>query len=424
MSSVTQTVSTVRARVSAANAQPRQLHTLTLATVLHGRRNAFGFLRFFFASLVLFDHMFALGGYGVSPLLAWSSTQDASGGLAVPAFFAMSGYLITKSACGTAPVPFLWHRALRILPAFWAYLALTAFVVGPLMWLYGHGTLSGYFTAGAGGPFAFFTRNIGLQIHQFGIHDLLIGTPYGHVVKASVFNGSLWTLIYLARCYLLIGLLAAFGVLRNAKPLAVTIAAGLWFLTVLQLAGPTLPGRVTPWLGDVYTVRLTMIFMVGAVMALYSDKVPCNHRLATLAAFLVVVSFLTGGYVVVGYPALAYLLLWLAARLRGPFLRVGTVNDYSFGMYIYGFLVLQLLAGAGLYASGRLAYLAAAFVLTLGCAFLSWHLVEKRALRLKHWRRAPISTGSLRITVKARCGPPEPRPKNAEGPASSAPTPR
>jgi peptidoglycan/LPS O-acetylase OafA/YrhL len=385
MTSLTQTVSTTWAKVQPANPQPGHLRPMTLARVLDGKPNAFGFLRFFFASLVLFDHMFPLGGYGASPLLSWSSTQDASGGLAVPAFFAMSGYLITKSALGTAMVPFLWHRVLRILPAFWVCLALTALVVGPLVWLHGRGTLSGYFAGGAGGPIAFFTSNMGLEIHQYGIHDLLIGTPYGHLVKASVFNGSLWTLIYLGRCYLLIGLLAAFGVLRDAKPLAVLIAAGLWFLTMLQLADPASPGRIAPWLGDVYNVRLPMIFMVGAVLALYADRIPYSNRLGALAAILVVVSFLTGGYLVVGYPGLAYLLLWLAARLRGPFRGFGSVNDYSYGMYIYGFLILQLLSGAGVYAWGKIAYLAAAFVLTLACAFLSWHLVEKHALRLKHW---------------------------------------
>jgi peptidoglycan/LPS O-acetylase OafA/YrhL len=385
MTSLTQTVSTTWAKVAPANPQPGHGRPMTLARVLDGKRNAFGFLRFFFASLVLFDHMFPLGGYGASPLLGWSSTQDASGGLAVPAFFAMSGYLITKSALGAAMVPFLWHRVLRILPAFWVCLALTALVVGPLVWWHGRGTLSGYFTGGAGGPVAFFTSNMGLEIHQYGIHDLLIGTPYGHLVKASVFNGSLWTLIYLGRCYLLIGLLAAFGVLRDAKPLAVLIAAGLWFLTMLQLADPASPGRIAPWLGDVYNVRLPMIFMVGAVLALYADRIPYSNRLGALAALLVVVSFLSGGYLLVGYPGLAYLLLWLAARLRGPFRGFGSVNDYSYGMFIYGFLILQVLAGAGVYAWGKIAFLAAAFVLTLACAFLSWHLVEKHALRLKHW---------------------------------------
>lgn len=375
----------MRGTVDATNPQPDTQPSMTLATGLSGKRNAFGFLRFVLASLVLVDHMFPLGGYGEDPMWGWSKRQESTGGLAVAGFFAISGYLITKSAIRTQVVPYLWHRMLRILPALWLCLAVTAFVIGPFVWWYGRGTLSGYFVRGVGGPFAYFTSNLGLEVHQYGIHDLLIGTPYGQQVKASVFNGSLWTLIYEWRSYIIVGFLAAFGVLRGAKPLVLLTAVILWVLTVLQIVDSTIPGRIAPWLSDMYNVRLPMIFMVGAVFAVYAEKIPLNDRLGGMATFLVVVSLFTGGYLVLGYPALAYLMLWLAARLRGPFRRVGAVNDYSYGIYIYGFLIQQLLAGAGANAWGKAAYLGLTFVLTLVCAVASWHLLEKHALRLKGW---------------------------------------
>jgi peptidoglycan/LPS O-acetylase OafA/YrhL len=385
MTSLTQTVTTDGVPGHSADVQPDNESLRTLATMLSGKRNAFGFLRFVLASLVLVDHMYPLGGYGEDPMWGWSKRQDSSGGLAVAGFFAISGYLITKSAIRTQVVPYLWHRMLRILPALWLCLGVTAFVLGPFVWWYGRGTLSGYFVRGVGGPFAYFTSNLGVQVHQYGIHDLLIGTPYGLQVKASVFNGSLWTLIYEWRSYIVVGLLAGFGVLRGAKPLVFVTAVILWFLTVLQIVDPTIPGRIAPWLSDIYNVRLPMIFMIGAVFAVYADKIPVNDRLGGMAAFLVVVSLFTGGYIVLGYPALAYLMLWLAARLRGPFRRVGAVNDYSYGIYIYGFLIQQLLAGAGVNRWGKAPYLSLTFVLTLLCALASWHLLEKHALRLKHW---------------------------------------
>jgi peptidoglycan/LPS O-acetylase OafA/YrhL len=381
---LTQTVRTPEETGRLATVQRDNERPATLATALSGKSNAFGFLRFVLASLVLVSHMYPLGGYGEDPMLGWSKRQS-TGGLAVAGFFAISGYLITKSAIRTNVVPYLWHRVLRILPGFWLCLALTAFVFGPFVWWYGRGSLSGYFGRGVGGPFAYFMSNAGLEMHQYGIHDLLAGTPYGQQVKASVFNGSLWTLIYEWRCYIVVGLLAGFGVLRGAKPLIFLTAVILWVLTVLQIVDPTIPGRIAPWLTDIYNVRLPMIFMVGAVFAVFADRIPVNDKLGGLAAFLVVVSLFTGGYIVLGYPALAYLMLWLAARLRGPFRRVGAVNDYSYGIYIYGFLIQQLLAGGGVYSWGKVPYLALTFVLTLVCAFLSWHLVEKHALRLKDW---------------------------------------
>jgi peptidoglycan/LPS O-acetylase OafA/YrhL len=385
MTSLTQTASIREVTVNAMKPHPDTQPSMTLATGLSGRRNAFGFLRFSLASLVLFDHMWLLGGYGEDPTWKWTGGQDSSGGIAVAGFFAISGYLITKSAFRTDVVQFMWHRVLRILPAFWLLILVTAFIVGPALWWHAHGGLGGYFARVPGGPFGYIKADWDLNLTQYGIHDLLTGTPYGQASKSSVFNGSLWTLIYEWRCYLVVAGLTMFGVLKGARPMVAVIAVALWLLTILQSIDPAMPGRIAPWLADTYTVRFTMIFMVGAAFAAYADRVPLNDRFGLLAGVLYLGSIVTGGYLVIGYPAMAYLLLWVASRLRGPLARIGAVNDYSYGVYIYGFLVQQLLAGVGVHTWGHVTYLAISFALTLLCAMASWHLLEKHALRLKHW---------------------------------------
>lgn len=365
---------------------PRPVHTPgSIAAVLTGKRNAFGFLRFFLASLVLFDHMWLLGGYGEDPMWLWTRGQDSSGGIAVAGFFAISGFLITKSAFRTDFVQFMWHRILRIFPAFWLLMLLTALVLGPALWWHAHGGLGGYFARVPGGPLGYLKANWDINVQQYGIRDLLTGTPYGQATHTSVFNGSLWTLIYEWRCYLVVAALSVFGVLKGARPMVVVIAVSLWLLTILQSVDPALPGRAAPWLADTYTIRFTMIFMVGAAFAAYADRVPLNDRLGILAGLLYLGSMVAGGYFMIGYPAMAYFLLWVASRLRGPLARIGAVNDYSYGIYIYGFLIQQLLAGAGVYEWGKAPYLFLSFLLTLACAMASWHLLEKHALRLKNW---------------------------------------
>ena len=323
--------------------------------------------------------------------------------MSVAGFFAISGYLITKSAFRNDVVQFMWHRTLRIFPAFWLLILVTAFVVGPALWWHAHGGLGGYFARVPGGPFGYVKADWGLNVTQSGIHDLLTGTPYGRASKSSVFNGSLWTLIYEWRCYLVVAGLNLFGVLKGARPMVAVIAVALWLLTILQSIDPALPGRVAPWLADIYTVRFTMIFMVGAAFAAYADRVPLNDRLGLLAAVLYVGSIVTGGYLMIGYPAMAYLLLWVASRLRGPLARIGRVNDYSYGVYIYGFVVQQLLAGVGVHRWGKVPYLGPAFLLTLVCAVASWHLLEKHALRLKGWgpgRGGKAFAGSILSLVR------------------------
>ena len=103
----------------------------TLDGALAGRRNAYGLIRFLLASLVIVDHAFPLGGFGPDPFWRFTRNQESLGGLAVAGFFVVSGFLIARSAMATDLVGFLWRRVLRIFPAFWLVLVVSAVGVGP-----------------------------------------------------------------------------------------------------------------------------------------------------------------------------------------------------------------------------------------------------------------------------------------------------
>jgi peptidoglycan/LPS O-acetylase OafA/YrhL len=78
--------------------------------------------------------------------------------------------------------------------------------------------------------------------------------------------------------------------------------------------------------------------------------------------------------------ALSYA-VFVAGHLPGRLRAYNRLGDYSYGTYIYAFPIQQLVAFWG--ATLPLANIAAALPLTLLCAVLSWHLVERPALRLK-----------------------------------------
>jgi peptidoglycan/LPS O-acetylase OafA/YrhL len=140
-----------------------------------------------------------------------------------------------------------------------------------------------------------------------------------------------------------------------------------------------------PLLADRFRVSLTLTFLFGSCIAVYAKRIPWLDGLGILSGIVVLVTLRYGAFDVVGIAAGAYFVLYLGARLPQAFQWIGAKNDYSYGIYIYGFLVQQILAFAGVHHLGYLVYALSALVLTTGLAWLSWHVVEKRAMALKDW---------------------------------------
>ena len=331
-------------------------------------------------------HSYALGGFadGTDPLYRFTRTQESFGGFAVAAFFIISGFLITRSWTSHPTVGrFLWHRVLRIFPAFWICLLVTAFVFAPFAWRIEHGRFSGFFDGAGGSALDYVWRNAGLVINQFEIDGLLAGTPH-----PGAWNGSLWTLAYEFGCYLVVAVLGAIGILARHRRLVVAMTVLAYVVTIVGLVDASLPGRVVPVLADPWIARFLFLFGMGAVFALFADRIEMSWRIALLAGLLVVATMWKGGWIAVGYPALAYLLIWLAARL--PFTTFDRPGDFSYGTYIYAFPIQMLLADLAFQRHGLVAFALASLGLTTVAAVISWHLVEKHALRLKKWTPRPL----------------------------------
>lgn len=365
---------------------PEEDNGPSISAALKGHRNSLGLLRMILASLVIVDHAFPLGGYGIDPFWNVTNGQASLGSIAVLGFFAISGYLIAKSGMSADVVQFVWRRALRIFPAFWLVLLVAAFLVGPVIWMLEGRPFFDYFTLAHNGPVAYIVKNAGLQIGTYGIYDLFATTtPYGHEVGASVFNGSLWTLIYEWQCYMIVAVLVLFGVMIRARIIVPLMAGLLGIVAIAAQLGSDEVQDFIPLLADPQLLGLTFTFLVGSTIAIYSKKVPFDDRLGILAGIVLVLSFRLGGFGTVGVVAGSYFVLYLAARLPKQVQWIGAKNDYSYGIYVYGFLVQQVLAYFGVYRLGYVPFVLIALIITAGCAWVSWHLVEKRALALKDW---------------------------------------
>lgn len=342
----------------------------TLASAFDPRSNALNAIRLVLASAVILSHAALLGGHDL-PRPAMLMFGEG----AVDGFFALSGFLLARSWL-THPRwgRYLWHRFLRILPAFWVCLAVTSLVIVPLAL-----TLSGFPTqdywSAPAGPWDYLWRNAALWMGQ----PAIAGTP-AVVAYPGTWNGSLWTLFWEFLCYLALLLLGIAGVMRR-RWLVLVVAVLLWLLTTAKTLLPGLnDAYFDTFLGTV-APRLLLMFAVGATLYVFADVLPM-HPLFVGAALLLLLAALSSGldYRMLGGPAWAFLLLWLGVTLPT---RIGSTTDISYGVYIYAFPIQQSLAVTGVAAIGWLGSAALAMVLTLPLAFLSWFLIERPAMRWK-----------------------------------------
>ncbi|MFK0257528.1 acyltransferase family protein [Streptomyces sp. NPDC090445] len=370
----------------------------SVAELFSGRDNSLGLLRLILASAVVLSHARILGfgqrefGYG------FAAGQTDMGKLSVFGFFVLSGMLVTRSGNRLPVGRFLWHRALRLLPGLWVCLLVTAFAVAPFLYWRQHHDLAG-FLGRADGPLEYIQSNFAIRVHQWGISGILDTAQSKGLAHNGSFDGALWSLEYEVLCYLGVALLAlagarAGGVVRARRAvLAVTVLLGCYVLgdaltnpRLNVMEHPAGEGASAAVVGG-YVVPLAFYlgfaFAIGALIEVYKERIPVSDPLGVLSCLVLLAALHYGWLYVLGVPALAYLLLWLAIRLPKPFRKVGHKHDYSYGIYIYGFVVEQAVAVLGGARWGLAAYLGICVAGTLVAAALSWHLVERPAMRLK-----------------------------------------
>jgi peptidoglycan/LPS O-acetylase OafA/YrhL len=364
----------------------------TLRERFDTRRNSLSVLRLVLAAVVALVHAQALG-WDDQPRLGHTQIGD----LAVDAFFVISGFLVAGSALRLPTLRrFLWHRALRILPGFWVCLLVVAVVVAPLVARLQGRPAGGIFT-GNDSSLSFVTHNLALLIRQWDISGL------NATSGDAAMDGALWTLFYEALCYLAIGVLVAFGLLRRERghspaedavdravrslgPVAgladrlrthalLVATAAVWLLQVGQLTGaiPAAPDHLA---------RFLMMFLLGAVAHVYADRITFPPLVIVGAAMVLGLALtLTHDYRPLGAPAFGYLLLWGVVALP---LRWQPSADLSYGVYVYHWPVEVVLVNTDLPGAGRIAFALIAIGLTGVVAYASWRLVEAPTLNCKN----------------------------------------
>lgn len=318
----------------------------------------------------------------------------------VPAFFTVSGFLVTGSAQRLTLPNFLLNRSLRVFPALAVEIVAGALILGPIFTVL---PLSTYFSSPQ--TWRYLTNIVGLV--NYRLPGVFLDLP-----SAGYVNLSLWTIPMEMACYGVIAMMVVTGIMR--RPAAVLAATLLWAgcgvgVELLHLAkGHTLVAEVLKEAFFGRSPRLALFCLAGITAFQFRHRIPYSKLLLTLslAACAAIYAFApmnTEAPIIaaLGCVPVVYVTLYAGVSNlpRLPFFHRG---DYSYGIYLYGFPLQQAVKAALPGLTQPWALDAVAIPLVVLFAAFSWHVIERPVLKVRR-------KFSFVARTRLREAPPPPR---------------
>jgi len=337
------------------------------------RRNNFNIIRFFAALLVMYGHMFPI--LGIAPHNIQHSSVSTYGVLLL---FSMGGYLIANSWNSDPSIlRYSIRRITRLYPAYIVLLLVSVYLVGPLVTSVSR---VHYFEWGA---MNYLWSNLRLQI-LYQLPGVFLENPY----VGSV-NGSLWTMPVEAALYVLAVVILLWAGKQSGKrrsavligTAAVTSLIG-WFIQLMLNRNAL--AHIT-WIPSIMwqCFIVTPYFLIGMAYTLPEIRRFLSLQIAAaLMAVILMFEFPPEVSPFILYFIMPYIMFSFAFAPTPVFYRFGSKRDITFGMYLYGFMVQQLVVYWFMQNGWDLSFWPVFILAVLGTlllAVLSWYLVEKPA---------------------------------------------
>ncbi|WP_055435398.1 acyltransferase family protein [Lacinutrix algicola] len=336
------------------------------------RINNFDFLRFVFATLVLVSHSYPLSiNNGETEwLLKITNNQISWSSIGLAGFFSISGYLIYQSLQRSKSlIDYFWKRILRLFPALIVVLLLTVFLA-PFV----YESNVPYYKNGS--AYYYFFRNISLYNLQYSITGVFENNPYPKAI-----NGSLWTICYEFTMYSLL----AFFYFVKTKTNLIKVSTLVVFIAMYvgynffmdNLGGISVLGMY----GSSF-LKLCTYFVFGSVLAMFKiENLKYKNIVFWSTLVLVLVAVWFDFYKLVTHFTLPIIILLFGLKPLAYLKNFGKYGDASYGIYIYGFPIQQTLMYY--FDFGIMALMFYSILLSFIFGYLSWHLIEKKALIYK-----------------------------------------
>jgi len=345
------------------------------------RKNNFDFLRLIFASFVIITHSYPLTGIDECDFLCQiTDHQIVFSSLGVKGFFILSGFLIYQSLTRShSKKDFYKKRFLRLFPALIVMLLLTI-LLAPFIY---RNEIPYLMNASM---WSYFPRNVTLYSLQWGIEGVFQDNPYPNVI-----NGSMWTIAYEFTMYIFLSLLFVYR--KHDRKMQVILIATFIILVISNIFFLESLAKWRFIISGLHLFDLGVYFIAGSILAAIKIQEFRYKNILLIVSFLMILISIPFHF----YHVIAVYLLPIVVILFGygstPGInQIGArIGDLSYGIYIYGFPVQQTLMH--FYRLNHIELMGASLIISAALAYLSWHLIEINALKLK--------SGPLRKKVRA-----------------------
>lgn len=339
------------------------------------KKNNFDLLRLLLSITVFLVHSSILSKRAELAVI----TRYLSSEVAVNSFFVISGFLVTMSFYNSSSkTDYFIKRARRIYPAYFSVIFISTFLGLLLTTL----------------PFKSYLSFDLLKYLLANLSFLNLLQPALPGVFASnsmsAVNGALWSIRFEVLFYTTIPIAVLFIQKYNKKYFCLFV----FFIVLLlgyfskAMAGELNSAPFTMLLK--ITPEIFLYFICGSFLYLfYKDFTKYSHLLfaVSIAGFLI---SKTAGFNSANPFFISIIVIYFACRFKhlGNW---GKYGDFSYGIYIWHFPVLQTIISLNLFDKKPYMALALSTLIIFIFAWFSWHFIEKRFLkRNSHYIRSTL----------------------------------
>lgn len=331
--------------------------------------NNFDLLRALFAGTVLLVHSYELSGFQQLGIIA----SILSSAVAVKAFFVVSGFLIFMSFERSATITsYAKKRIWRIYPAYFTVVMLCAISLIAVS----SKNIDHYFS------FSWIKYTLANLTFLNFLQPTLPGVFDSN--KLTAVNGALWTLKIEVMFYLSVPIFVfLFRKLNHLPILILTYGSSVAYAGILSAVAERTGSGVYVELSRQLPGQLSY-FMAGAFFYYFLPRFERQIGYFLAAAILTLAANMYFPLPILEPFALATVVVYFGQFLyAGNF---GKYGDFSYGIYILHFPVIQLLLHSDWFNGSPWYFLMTVTLITTSGAIALWHLVEKRFLfRKSHY---------------------------------------